>query len=223
MSRDRGDYKRPAKAPNVEGMITLKVDNITYRSGKEELEKAFSKYGEVGDVYIPRVMGSSEPRGFAFVRFLNRNDAEEAMRAMDGVELESGRPLRVQEAKNKRPDNPKNIMIQEEEILIETEIDTETETVIAIMTEIVEEEIETEIDLEIVIAIVTYQETEIMIEIETETEIEAETEIGIALEIEIALKTETVLKTEIAQEEETEIEKVKIAIVTFATNNFIEL
>ena len=40
--------------PNVDAMYTLKVDNITYRTTPEVLKDAFSKYGEVGDVYIPR-------------------------------------------------------------------------------------------------------------------------------------------------------------------------
>ena len=40
--------------PVIEGMITLKVDNITYRTTAEALGKIFSVYGDVGDVYIPR-------------------------------------------------------------------------------------------------------------------------------------------------------------------------
>ena len=36
-----------------------------------------------------------EPRGFAFVRFLERGDAEEAMREMEGREVD-GREVRIQ-------------------------------------------------------------------------------------------------------------------------------
>ena len=36
----------------------------------------FEKYGDVGDVYIPLERGSGRSRGFAFVRFYDKRDAE---------------------------------------------------------------------------------------------------------------------------------------------------
>jgi RNA recognition motif-containing protein len=60
----------------------------------------------VGDVYIPRHFGSYDNRGFGFVRFLNRQDGEDAQRAMDGTIID-GREVRIQEAREKRPDNPR--------------------------------------------------------------------------------------------------------------------
>lgn len=42
------------------------------------------KYGDVGDVYIPRNPRNNESRGFAFVRFYDRRDAEKAMDNLDG-------------------------------------------------------------------------------------------------------------------------------------------
>lgn len=67
------------------------------------LKEKFSVYGEVGDVYIPRLPGSSDPRGFAFVRFVNQRDGEEAMKGLDNTEID-GREIHIQEAKDKRPD-----------------------------------------------------------------------------------------------------------------------
>ena len=55
--------------PQIEGMVSLKVDNLTYRTTPEDLRHAFEKYGEVGDVYIPRDRFTRESRGFAFVRY----------------------------------------------------------------------------------------------------------------------------------------------------------
>ncbi len=55
--------------PAIEGMVSLKVDNLTYRTTPEDLRHAFEKYGEVGDVYIPRDRFTRESRGFAFVRW----------------------------------------------------------------------------------------------------------------------------------------------------------
>ncbi len=55
--------------PNIEGMVSLKVDNLSYRTSPEDLRHAFEKYGDVGDIYIPRDRFTRESRGFAFVRF----------------------------------------------------------------------------------------------------------------------------------------------------------
>lgn len=38
----------------------------------------------MGDIYIPRDRNSQESRGFAFIRFFEERDAEDAMDAMDG-------------------------------------------------------------------------------------------------------------------------------------------
>lgn len=54
--------------PRIEGMTSLKVDNLTYRTTCEDLRRVFEKYGDVGDVYIPKDRFSRESRGFAFVR-----------------------------------------------------------------------------------------------------------------------------------------------------------
>ncbi|XP_064339006.1 serine/arginine-rich splicing factor 2-like [Camelus dromedarius] len=93
-------YSRPP--PNVDAMISLKVDNLTDRISPNILRRIFEKYGPIGDVYIPRDRFTKESRGFAFVRFLNKRHAEEAMDALDGMVLD-GRKLRVQMAHYRRP------------------------------------------------------------------------------------------------------------------------
>ena len=44
----------------------------------------FKKFGDLGDIYIPRDRDTHESRGFAFVRFYEERDAEDAMDSMDG-------------------------------------------------------------------------------------------------------------------------------------------
>lgn len=47
-------------------MFTLKVDNMYYKTTKEMLQDDFGRFGEVGDVYIPR-----DPRyNFIFLMFV---------------------------------------------------------------------------------------------------------------------------------------------------------
>lgn len=54
--------------PNIDGMTSLKVGNISYRTRTLDLHHIFGKFGDVGDVYIPRDKHSKHSRGFAFVR-----------------------------------------------------------------------------------------------------------------------------------------------------------
>uniref|UniRef100_U5ESJ6 Serine/arginine-rich splicing factor 2 n=1 Tax=Corethrella appendiculata TaxID=1370023 RepID=U5ESJ6_9DIPT len=97
------NYGRPP--PRIDGMISLKVDNLTYRTTPEDLRRVFERCGEVGDIYIPRDRHTRESRGFAFVRFYDKRDAEDALDAMDGRMLD-GRELRVQMARYGRPTSP---------------------------------------------------------------------------------------------------------------------
>jgi len=93
--------------PNIAGMTSLKVDNLTYRTKMDDLEHHFKKYGEIGDIYIPRDQNTKESRGFAFVRFYKERDADDAMDGMDGKVID-GREIRVALAKYGRPTNQYN-------------------------------------------------------------------------------------------------------------------
>jgi len=71
---ERSEYRRP---PNdVDNMVSLRVDNLPYRTHPEDLKPLFEKYGDVGDIYIPSERGTGRSRGFAFVRYYDRRDAE---------------------------------------------------------------------------------------------------------------------------------------------------
>lgn len=105
MNNNNNNSGRPP--PRIDGMISLKVDNLTYRTTPEDLRRVFERCGDVGDIYIPRDRYTRESRGFAFVRFYDKRDAEEALEAMDGRKLD-GRELRVQMARYGRPTSPSN-------------------------------------------------------------------------------------------------------------------
>ena len=96
----RGPFgKQP---PSIRGMISLKVENLSYRIGPYELRNAFKSFGLLGDVYIPKDKYNKESRGFGFVRYYDSRDAEEAIYQMDGASLD-GRELKVQLAQHHRP------------------------------------------------------------------------------------------------------------------------
>ena len=90
---------------DLEAMVSLKVDNLTFRTTPDDLLPIFERYGRVGDIYIPRDRYSKESRGFAFVRYFDRLDAEDAMDRLDGFKVD-GREIRVQVARYARPREP---------------------------------------------------------------------------------------------------------------------
>eukprot|EP00090_Calanus_glacialis_P026555 TRINITY_DN41782_c0_g1_i1.p1 TRINITY_DN41782_c0_g1~~TRINITY_DN41782_c0_g1_i1.p1 ORF type:complete len:188 (-),score=40.53 TRINITY_DN41782_c0_g1_i1:723-1286(-) len=87
--------------PDTSRMVSVKVDGVSSRTTIGDLEYLFEKYGRIGDIYIPKEKYSKENRGFAFVRFLDKRDAEDAMDSLDG-RMYDGRELRVQMAKYDR-------------------------------------------------------------------------------------------------------------------------
>lgn len=64
----------------------------------------FSKYGELADVYIPRDRFSGQSKNFAFVRYRNEEEADEALKC-DGMDFQ-GSAIGVQFAKyGREPDS----------------------------------------------------------------------------------------------------------------------
>eukprot|EP00429_Kryptoperidinium_foliaceum_P099849 CAMPEP_0176259152 /NCGR_PEP_ID=MMETSP0121_2-20121125/38928_1 /TAXON_ID=160619 /ORGANISM="Kryptoperidinium foliaceum, Strain CCMP 1326" /LENGTH=122 /DNA_ID=CAMNT_0017599039 /DNA_START=119 /DNA_END=484 /DNA_ORIENTATION=+ len=94
--------------PDIRRMCSLKVDisgQPPSRWNPEDLKEVFSKYGEVGDVFIPRPKNSSRQSGFAFVRFHSERDGSEALRKMNGYDLDGCR-LSVSRAQYGRGEKP---------------------------------------------------------------------------------------------------------------------
>ncbi|OMO58998.1 hypothetical protein CCACVL1_25172 [Corchorus capsularis] len=73
---------------------SLLVRNIPLDCRPEELRIPFERYGLVRDVYIPKDYYTGEPRGFAFVQFVDTYDAAEAQRRMNG-KIFAGREISV--------------------------------------------------------------------------------------------------------------------------------
>lgn len=79
----------------------LYVGNLSFDTTQETLTGAFEKDGRsVKEVSIVTDRETGRPRGFAFVEMTNESDAQAAIQAMDGVDLD-GRNLKVNEAKER--------------------------------------------------------------------------------------------------------------------------
>ncbi|KAK6009953.1 hypothetical protein OSTOST_25088 [Ostertagia ostertagi] len=83
-------------------LCVIEVDNISYNTTQADLRRMFDKYGEIGDIHIPRDKYTRQSKGFGFVRFYSRRDAEYAMDRTDGRWVE-GREIRVAMARYERP------------------------------------------------------------------------------------------------------------------------
>lgn len=97
-------YGRTRTPPYIDHLFSIKIDNLPFRSNMGQVERYFKKFGRVGDIYIPRDSRTHESRGFAFVRYYDERDAEDAINTMDGA-LMDGREVQVSMARNGRPAN----------------------------------------------------------------------------------------------------------------------
>eukprot|EP00392_Amoebophrya_sp_AT5.2_P003340 g3345.t1 len=75
----------------MEDLHSVKVDGISEYVKTEEIEEAFSRFGTVQDVYVPRDFRSNRNKGFGFVRFQHKDEAEDAANAditLDGKKVD---------------------------------------------------------------------------------------------------------------------------------------
>jgi len=79
------------------------VGNIAWSVAEDDLSTAFSQHGEIEDLVILKDRYTHRSRGFGFVTFVNDEDAEKAVAALNGYNL-NGRDLVVNEAKPPRKD-----------------------------------------------------------------------------------------------------------------------
>ncbi len=79
----------------------LYVGNLSYEVTEEDLKKNFGEIGECIVVNIIRDKYSGNSRGFGFVEMATEEEAQEAIRKLNGGEL-SGRKIIVQEAKPRK-------------------------------------------------------------------------------------------------------------------------
>jgi len=92
--------------PDITNMVSLKIDcsepqNLPNEWNKEDLSAIFEKHGEIGDLFIPRDRVTGGNRPFCFVRFYKEDDAEDAIKELDGYKL-GGIPIVVAKAKKSR-------------------------------------------------------------------------------------------------------------------------
>ena len=55
------------------------VRNLVYDINEKHLRNLFSKYGEISEINLPINPSTNKSKGFAFVQFINKNNALKAI------------------------------------------------------------------------------------------------------------------------------------------------
>jgi len=78
--------------------MNIFVGNLSYNTNEEQLRQLFEQYGTVDSARIIMDRETHRSRGFGFVEMPDNSQAQAAIQALEGHDLE-GRPLRVNEAR----------------------------------------------------------------------------------------------------------------------------
>ncbi|MDA0797191.1 MAG: RNA-binding protein [Chloroflexi bacterium] len=82
------------------------VGNLSFNTSDNELRDAFAPYGEVTSAQVVTDRETNRSRGFGFVDMPDDSAAQEAIRSVNGIELQ-GRALNVNEAKPREDRGPR--------------------------------------------------------------------------------------------------------------------
>lgn len=80
--------------------MDIYVGNLAYSTNDESLRSAFAAYGEVASARVVSDRMTGRSKGFGFVEMPDRAQAQAAIDALNGKELD-GRTLRVNESQPK--------------------------------------------------------------------------------------------------------------------------
>jgi cold-inducible RNA-binding protein len=75
----------------------LYVGNLSFNTSTQELEQMFAEFGTVESTNIIEDRDTGRSRGFAFVEMSSKEEAQNAISALNGKEID-GRELKVNEA-----------------------------------------------------------------------------------------------------------------------------
>ncbi len=78
--------------------MNIYVGNLSYEVTEENLRTAFEAFGEVSSAKIITDRATGASRGFGFVEMPNNSEADAAIKALNGEEL-NGNRLKISEAK----------------------------------------------------------------------------------------------------------------------------
>ena len=82
--------------------MNIYVGNLSYDTTEEDLRKAFEEFGNVASSSVIKDRDTGKSRGFGFVEMSEDSEAQAAIAALNGKDLQ-GRTLTVNEARPPQP------------------------------------------------------------------------------------------------------------------------
>jgi len=81
-----GKYMPPRPRGNfqMDEVPAIRVSNISSAATQEDLQQLFEKFGRINRIHLGRDRRTNESRGFAFINYANRDDAQRAIDSMNG-------------------------------------------------------------------------------------------------------------------------------------------
>jgi RNA recognition motif-containing protein len=86
-------------------MTSIFVAKLDFGVSNQELRQLFENYGTVLKATVATDRETGKPRGFAFVEMADREEAQQAIEALDGYVI-NGRALAVKEAEQRTDNRP---------------------------------------------------------------------------------------------------------------------
>lgn len=80
--------------------MNIYIGNLEYSVSESDLQGLFEQYGAVSSVKVIKDQDSGRSKGFGFVEMEQSNDGEEAVKNLDGHNL-NGRNMKVNQARPK--------------------------------------------------------------------------------------------------------------------------
>ena len=82
--------------------MNIYVGNLSYQTGEQDLRSAFEAFGAVSRATVIMDRETGRSKGFGFVEMANNAEADAAIKAMNGRNLD-GRNVRVNQAEERKP------------------------------------------------------------------------------------------------------------------------
>ncbi len=87
--------------------MNMYVSNLGYHTTDDDLKKMFEQFGSVSSAKVITDRETGRSRGFGFVEMSSNDDAEQAMKGLNGKDVE-GRQIAVSVAREKEDRSRRN-------------------------------------------------------------------------------------------------------------------
>ena len=84
------------------------VGNMSYSTTSDNVKELFEKFGKITSVKLITDFNTGQSKGFAFVEMETETDAQNAIKSLNGMEV-NGRQIVVSEAREKKERGGKEI------------------------------------------------------------------------------------------------------------------